>query len=298
MSIRNDLVNLCSDVRFDEPMSKHTSFKIGGAADILCVPRSVVEIQNLIKYFKDNLIKFIIIGNGSNLLVSDDGIEGAVIKIGNQMSEIRISGDELYVESGALLSKTANAALNAGLAGMEPLSGIPGTIGGAVYMNAGAYGTEMKDVLKEVSFMDYDGNFKTLPCEALELGYRKSIFTNNDYIVLSCVLKLKKGDKSQILAQMKEFTKRRTEKQPLTYPSAGSTFKRPEGYFAGKLIEDCGLKGYSVGGAKISDLHAGFIINYNNATANDVKELIEYAQNVVFEKFGVKIEPEIKMIGR
>ena len=298
MDIRNDLKSLCSDVRFDEPMSKHTSFKIGGPADIVCLPENLFEIQKLIKYFKEKAINFIIIGNGSNLLVSDEGICGAVIKIGNQMSEIKISGEELYAEAGALLSKTANAALNAELSGMEALSGIPGTIGGAVYMNAGAYGTEIKDVLKEVTFIDSDGNLKTLPCEELELGYRKSIFTNKDYIVLSCVLKLKKGDKTEILANMKDYTKRRTDKQPLTYPSAGSTFKRPEGYFAGKLIEDSGLKGYSIGGAKISELHAGFIINYNNATANDVKELIKYAQNTVFEKFGVKIEPEIKIIGR
>ena len=298
MDIRNDLKSLCSDVRFDEPMSKHTSFKIGGPADIVCLPENLFEIQKLIKYFKEKAINFIIIGNGSNLLVSDEGICGAVIKIGNQMSEIKISGEELYAEAGALLSKTANAALNAELSGMEALSGIPGTIGGAVYMNAGAYGTEIKDVLKEVTFIDSDGNLKTLPCEELELGYRKSIFTNKDYIVLSCVLKLKKGDKTEILANMKDYTKRRTDKQPLTYPSAGSTFKRPEGYFAGKLIEDSGLKGYSIGGAKISELHAGFIINYNNATANDVKELIKYAQNTVFEKFGVEIEPEIKIIGR
>ena len=298
MDIKNVLQILCRDVRFNEPMSKHTSFKIGGPADILCIPESVLEIQNLIEYFKKNSINYMIIGNGSNLLVSDDGIEGAVIKIGSSMSEILVRDEELYVEAGALLSKTANTALNESLAGMEAISGIPGTIGGAIYMNAGAYGTEIKDVLKEATFIDSKGNIKTLPCEELELGYRKSIFTNNDYVVLSCVLKLKTGDKQEISANMKEYTKRRTQKQPLSYPSAGSVFKRPEGYFAGKLIEDCGLKGYSIGGAKISELHAGFIINFNNATAKDVKELIKYTQNKVLENFGVEIEPEIKIIGR
>lgn len=298
MDIKNDLQKLCKDVKFSEPMSNHTSFKIGGPADILCLPESVLEIQNLIKYFKENSINYIVIGNGSNLLVSDNGIEGAVIKIGNSMSEIKVNDNEIYVEAGALLSKTANVALNAELAGMEALSGIPGSIGGAVCMNAGAYGTEMKDVLKEVTFIDDVGEIKTLTCDNLELGYRKSIFTNNDYIVLSCVLTLNKGNRDEISANMKEYTKRRTQKQPINYPSAGSTFKRPEGYFAGKLVEDCGLKGYSVGGAKISELHAGFIINYDNATAKDVKNLIEHTQNIVFEKFGVRLEPEIKIIGR
>ncbi len=298
MNIKNDLANICRDVRFDEPMNKHTSFKIGGPADIFCLPENVEEILALVRYFKKNSINYIIIGNGSNLLVSDAGIEGAVIKIGSAMSKIEVLGEEIIAQAGALLSKTANAALSNELSGMEALSGIPGSIGGAVYMNAGAYGTEMKDVIKEVSFITHDGEIKTLACEELELGYRKSIFSNNDYIILSCVLSLKKGDKDDIKAQMKEFTKRRTEKQPLNYPSAGSAFKRPEGYFAGKLIEDCGLKGYCVGGAKISELHAGFIINYDNATAKDVINLIKHTQAKVFEQFGVKIEPEIKIMGR
>lgn len=298
MNISEDLHRICNNVSFDEPMKLHTSFKIGGPCDIFCEPESVLEIKSLIKYFKDNAIKFMIMGNGSNMLVSDSGIEGAVIKIGKKLGEIKVSGDEIYAEAGALLSKTANVALNNELSGMEAISGIPGSVGGAVYMNAGAYGTEMKDVLKEVTFITPDGDIKTLGCDMLELGYRKSIFTDSENVVVSCVFNLSKGEKSEILEKMKDYTKRRNDKQPITYPSAGSVFKRPLGYFAGKLIEDSGLKGYSIGGAMISELHAGFIINYNDATCEDVKNLIEYAQKTVFEKFGVKIEPEIKIIGR
>lgn len=298
MDIKKELEKICGKVSFNEPMSKHTSFKIGGAADIFCEPQNECEIKELVKYFKNNSIEYMIIGNGSNMLVGDDGIEGAVIKPCGDFSEISVSGDEITVGAGVLLSKAANAALANELSGMEALSGIPGSIGGAVSMNAGAYGTEIKDVIKEVTFIDEDLETKTLSCDELGLSYRKSIFTDTNKIILSAVFKLKKGNKEEISAAMKEFTKRRTEKQPLSYPSAGSVFKRPEGYFAGKLIEDCGLKGYSIGGAKISELHAGFIINYDNATAEDVKNLIKYAREQVFEKFGVEIEPEIKIIGR
>lgn len=298
MDIKKDLEKICKRVSFNEPMSKHTSFKIGGEADIFCEPQNEREIKGLVEYFKNNSIEYMIIGNGSNMLVGDGGIEGAVIKPCGDFSKISVSGDEITVGAGVLLSKAANTALANGLSGMEALSGIPGSIGGAVSMNAGAYGTEIKDVLKEVNFVDEDLETKTLSCDELELSYRKSIFTDTNKIILSAVFKLKKGNKEEISESMKEFTKRRTEKQPLSYPSAGSVFKRPEGYFAGKLIEDCGLKGYSIGGAKISELHAGFIINYDNATAEDVKKLIEYARSQVFEKFGVKIEPEIKIIGR
>lgn len=298
MNISEDLHRICNNVSFDEPMKLHTSYKIGGPCDIFCEPESILEITNLIKYFKNNSVKFMIIGNGSNMLVSDLGIEGAVIKIGKKLGEIKVFGDEIYSEAGALLSKTANVALNNELSGMEAISGIPGSVGGAVYMNAGAYGTEMKDVLKEVTFITPEGDIKTLSCDMLELGYRKSIFTDSENVIISCVFKLNKGDKTEILEKMKDYTKRRNDKQPITYPSAGSVFKRPQGYFAGKLIEDSGLKGYSIGGAMISELHAGFIINYNNATCEDVKKLIEYAQRTVFEKFSVKIEPEIKIIGR
>ncbi len=298
MDIKSELKNICSDVRLNEPMSKHTSFKIGGPADILCIPESTDEVIKLIDYFKKSSINFIIIGNGSNLLVSDLGIEGAVIKIGSAMSSIDVNGEEMTVEAGALLSKTANVALSHSLTGIEAISGIPGTIGGAIYMNAGAYGTEIKDVIKEATFVDENGDIKTYLGNDLGLEYRKSIFTDKNNIILSCVLSLKKGDKEEISQKMKEYTKQRTSKQPLSYPSAGSTFKRPKGYFAAKLIEDCGLKGYSIGGAKISELHAGFIINYNNATTKDVLDLIEYTKEKVFEKFGVKLEPEVKIIGR
>lgn len=297
MDIKNDLMKICSDVRLNEPMSRHTSFKIGGAADIFCMPHNGAEMKVLVKYFKSNSIDFMIMGNGSNMLVGDGGIRGAVIKPGGELSQISASGDEITAGAGVLLSKAANTALANELSGMEALSGIPGSVGGAVSMNAGAYGTEIGDVLKEVTFIDENLETKTLSADKLGLSYRKSIFTDTDRIILSAVFKLKKGSKEEIAAAMREFTKRRTEKQPLSYPSAGSVFKRPEGHFAGKLIEDCGLKGYSIGGAEISKLHAGFIINYDNATAEDVKNLIKYTQERVFEKFGVKLEPEIKIIG-
>ena len=298
MNIKDDLKELCASISFDEPMNKHTSFKIGGPCEIFIEPESVSEVLAVIDYLNKNGIEFIVIGNGSNLLVSDLGIDGVVIKIGSKLSNIEVNGNEIYTESGALLSKVANVALANDLGGMEALSGIPGSIGGAIYMNAGAYGTEIKDVIKEVTFVNEKGEIITLGCEELELGYRKSIFTNKNFIIISCILALKKGDNEEIKALMREYTKRRCEKQPLSYPSAGSTFKRPQGYFAGKLIEDCGLKGYSIGGAMVSELHAGFVINYDNATAKDVMDLIEYIKNKVIEKFGVEIEPEIKIIGR
>ena len=298
MNIKKDLIKLCKDVLFDEPMKNHTSFKIGGSAQIFCQPQNAEEIINLIKYFKENKIDFFVIGYGSNLLVSDDGIEGAVIKIGDRMSEISVDGNRIKANAGALLSKTAKFALKEGLSGMEELSGIPGSIGGAVYMNAGAYGREMKDVVKEVTYITKDLKIETLKNEDLCFDYRKSIFTDSGDIVISCVFELVKDDKEKIEEKMKEFTKRRNEKQPITYPSAGSTFKRPQGYFAGKLIEDCNLKGYSIGGAQISQKHAGFIINTGNAKAKDVLDLIDYTKKCVKEKFDVLIEPEVKIIGK
>lgn len=297
MDIKTRIQSLCKNVYFDEEMKNHTTFKIGGKADIFCEPENEQEIINLLKFLNNEKINYIILGNGSNVLVSDDGIRDVVIHIGDRMTDVEIKDNLVYVQGGILLSRLSKLVAKEGLSGMELISGIPGTIGGAIYMNAGAYGAEIKDILKEVTYITSDGILKTQGVEDLELGYRKSIFTNNNAIIVSCVLKLERKDTDEILKDMADITKRRVEKQPLELPSAGSTFKRPDGYFAGKLIEDCNLKGYSIGGAMVSQKHAGFVVNYNNATADDVKTLIKHIQTTVYKKFGVNIEPEIKFLG-
>ncbi len=297
MDLAENLKNICQCVRFDEPMKKHTTFKIGGNADIFCEPENVDELCGLIDFFKTKGIEYTVMGNGSNMLVSDKGIRGAVIKIGERMSDIAVEGECIIAQSGALLSKIASIAKKNSLTGFEELAGIPGSLGGAVYMNAGAYGGETAAVVEEVSFIDSSGEIKTAKTEELDFGYRHSAFTNGSDIILSAKIHLKKGNTAEIEDKMKDYSKRRSDKQPLNYPSAGSVFKRPQGYFAGKLIEDCGLKGKTIGGAQISEKHAGFIINRSDATAEDVLELIEYAQNEVMKKFGVKIEPEIRLTG-
>ncbi len=297
MELIKAISGVCKCVLQDEPMKNHTTFKIGGNADIFCEPESIEEVKAILKITKENGIVPMIIGNGSNLLVSDKGIRGVVIKIGDKMNSIEVEENKLFCGAGALLSKISNTALKHSLAGFECLSGIPGSLGGAVYMNAGAYGGEISQVLKEAQVLTFDGEIKTIKNEEMNFGYRQSIFMHNDYVILSCIIELKKGNREEIEQKIKELTKKRTEKQPLNFPSAGSAFKRPEGYFAGKLIEDSGLKGYSVGGAKISEKHAGFIVNFNKATAQDVLELIKYTQEKVFENFGVRIEPEIKLTG-
>ncbi len=281
----------------NEPMKKHTTFKIGGAADWFLVPQNKNQLKELVSVMKEKKMPFFVLGNGSNLLVGDKGIRGVVICLGKQMEKIEISGNECYVESGALLSKTANAAQRAGLSGIEFASGIPGSIGGAVFMNAGAYEHEMKEIIKTVEYMDESGEIFTVSNEECDFGYRTSIFSKNNYIVLSCVLELEKDNPDEIKNRMDDYTSRRTSKQPLEKPSAGSVFKRPVGHFAGALIEQSGLKGYKIGGAQVSEKHAGFIINTGNATAKDVLDLVEHIKKVVFENFGVELETEIKMIG-
>ena len=297
MAFEKVICEICRDVKFNEPMKNHTSFKIGGPADILCEPESIEELKAVLDATKKEGIDRMIIGNASNLLVSDKGIRGVVIKISSRMNSVEVKGNRIYAGAGALLSRISNVAIKNSLTGFENLSGIPGSFGGAIYMNAGAYGMEISDVLVEALVLTYDGEIKTVKKEDMNFGYRHSIFMENDYIILSGVLELKEGNKEEIESTVREITKRRNDKQPLNLPSAGSVFKRPEGHFAGKLIEDCGLKGYSVGGAKISEKHAGFIVNYNKATAKDVLDLIKHIEAVVYEKFGVKIEPEIKLIG-
>ena len=281
----------------DEPMKQHTTFKIGGPADYFLVPESGEEAGEIIKICKQTDIPYFILGNGSNLLVGDGGYRGAVIQIYRNMSAVTTEGTIITAQAGALLSSVAAAAKNASLTGFEFAGGIPGTVGGAAVMNAGAYGGEMKDVLVEVTVMDADGNIFTIPAEKLELGYRTSIIKKAGYIVLEAKIRLEEGDQEAIRERMKELTIQRTTKQPLEFPSAGSTFKRPEGYFAGKLVMDSGLRGYQVGGARVSEKHCGFVINAGGATAKDVRTLMENVRDIVYEKYGVTLEPEVKFLG-
>ena len=279
----------------EEAMSQHTTFKIGGPADYFLMPDKGEDVGRVIKICKEKEIPYFILGNGSNLLVGDGGYRGAVIH--RNMSSVTVEGNEITAQAGALLSAVAAAAKNASLTGFEFAGGIPGTIGGAVVMNAGAYGGEMKDVLTEVTVMNAEGDIFTLPTEELELGYRTSIIKTAGYIVLEAKIRLKEGDPEVIRETMKDLTIRRTTKQPLEYPSAGSTFKRPEGYFAGKLIMDSGLAGYQVGGAQVSEKHCGFVINAGDATARDVRTLMDNVRDIVYKKYGVTLEPEVKFLG-
>lgn len=280
-----------------EAMSRHTTFKIGGPADYFLMPDKDTDVGRIVKICKESAIPYFILGNGSNLLVGDGGYRGAVIQIYKNMSAVTVEGTEITVQAGALLSSVAAAAKNAALTGFEFAGGIPGTMGGAVVMNAGAYGGEMKDVLTEVTVMDEEGEIVTLPADKLELGYRTSIIKTAGYIVLEAKLQLKEGNPEVIRETMKDLTIRRTTKQPLEYPSAGSTFKRPEGYFAGKLIMDSGLAGYQVGGAQVSEKHGGFVINAGGATARDVRTLMDNVRDIVYKKYGVTLEPEVKFLG-
>lgn len=285
------------NVRLHEPMKKHTTFRIGGPADYYLCPHSTEELQKILQICKENKMEFFVLGNGSNLLVSDKGYRGVVIQLWKNFSDIVTKEDTITVKAGALLSKVAAEALEEGLTGMEFASGIPGTIGGAVVMNAGAYGGEMKDIIKEVTVLTKEGNILTISKEEMNFGYRTSVVKEKGYVVISVVLQLKKGDRAEIRKVMDDLKERRVTKQPLDMPSAGSTFKRPEGYFAGKLIMDAGLRGFSVGGAQISEKHCGFVVNKGDATAADVLGLIKEVQKRVQEKFGVALEPEVKFLG-
>lgn len=285
------------DILTREYMKNHTSFKIGGSADFLVTPRTVDQIQNLIKTLKKENIPVFIMGNGSNLLVSDKGIRGVVIKLSKNFSSFSISGDEVTAQSGILLSTLSKSIVNESLSGFEFASGIPGTIGGAVTMNAGAYDSEMKNIVEEVVAMDMDGNIRTFTNQEMNFRYRKSRVTDETLVVLEAKLKLEKGNIEDIKAKIDDFTLRRTTKQPLTAYSAGSTFKRPEGYFAGKLIEDAGLKGIIMRNAAVSSLHSGFVINTGDATCENILELIEFIKLTVFSKFGVMLEEEVRVVG-
>ena len=281
----------------DEPMKQHTTFKIGGPADYFLVPESGEEAGEIIKICKQTDIPYFILGNGSNLLVGDGGYRGVVIQIYRNMSAVTTEGTIITAQAGALLSSVAAVAKNASLTGFEFAGGIPGTVGGAAVMNAGAYGGEMKDVLVEVTVMDADGNIFTIPAEKLELGYRTSIIAKKGYTVLGAEIELQEGEKEAIRTLMNELKEKRVTKQPLEYPSAGSTFKRPEGYFAGKLVQDAGLRGFRVGDAMVSEKHCGFVINAGEATAAQVDELMKQVSAKVREQFGVTLEPEVKRLG-
>lgn len=284
-------------VKTDESMKRHTTFRIGGPADYFLMPSSPKEVKGIIEICKEESLPYFILGNGSNLLVSDEGYRGVIIQLYRNYGDISVEGNVIRANAGALLSQIASAAKNASLTGFEFAGGIPGTLGGAVVMNAGAYGGEMKDVLKEVTFMTGDGEILTLPAEKLEMGYRTSVVKANGYLVLGAVIELEEGDQEAIKTRMKELTEQRVGKQPLEFPSAGSTFKRPEGYFAGKLIMDAGLRGYQTGGAQVAEKHCGFVINKDNATAADVCRLMKDVQDKVKEQFGVTLEPEVKFLG-
>ena len=284
-------------VLIDEPMKKHTTFRIGGQADYFTIPATKEEVKAVVDICKELQVSYYILGNGSNLLVSDEGYRGVIIQLYKEMSEIKVDGNRIYAQAGASLAKIANAALEAELTGFEFAAGIPGTIGGACVMNAGAYGGEMKDVLVEVTVLTQDGEMLVLSNSELELGYRTSIIAKKDYIVLEAVIELNPGKTEDIKAVMDDLREKRVSKQPLEYPSAGSTFKRPEGYFAGKLIQDAGLRGFKVGGAQVSEKHCGFVINAGDATAHDVDELMKQVSAKVEEQFGVTLEPEVKRLG-
>ena len=285
------------DVLTDEPMKNHTSFHIGGNADIFISAKTKDEIVSAVSLLKDNKVKTTIIGNGSNLLVSDDGIEGAVICIGKDFSSVVSNGNTITADSGILLSRLSSFAASKGLTGLEFASGIPGTLGGAIVMNAGAYGGEMKDCVLSTTYIDQNGNICTANGEEHMFCYRKSRFKDGE-IILSSTLSLECGDEASIRETMRTLSEKRREKQPLEYPSAGSTFKRPEGAFAAKLIDDAGLRGYAIGDAQVSEKHCGFVINRGNASFKDVVALMEHIKITVKEKFGYELEPEVKIIGK
>jgi len=288
---------ILGEVTLSYPLAPHTSFKIGGEADLFVCPRNLMELLIVLDILKEHNVPYFLLGAGSNLLISDKGIRGAVIKLGDGFDYAHAKGDYILAGAGVSLAKLSAEAKNAELTGLEFASGIPGSLGGAIFMNAGAYGGEMKDVIDEVSFIDEDGTVKTISKNECDFGYRKSIFSDGRKIILSAKITLKHGDKEEISKTMRELNKKRKDKQPLEYPSAGSTFRRPEGHFAGALIEAAGLKGKAIGDAQVSEKHAGFIINKGSASAKDVLDLISHVQDVVFEKSGVTLEPEVKITG-
>lgn len=285
------------NVKIDEPLKKHTSFKIGGPADIFITPTNDIQVRDVLRLCNDSGCPVFILGNGTNLIVRDKGIRGAVLKIYDNFNSINIEGQAVTADAGALLSAVSKAAMNNSLKGLEFASGIPGTIGGAVAMNAGAYGGEIKDVIHSAVVLDNNFNIITLDRESLEMGYRTSVVSKRGYLVLRTKFSLEQGNFDEIKDRIDNLTRRRKEKQPLHLPSAGSVFKRPEGYFAGKLIEDAGLKGRRVGDAVVSEMHSNFIVNAGSASASDVLRLIDIVIHEVYNKFHITLEPEVKIVG-
>jgi UDP-N-acetylmuramate dehydrogenase len=284
-------------IKFNEPMRLHTTFKIGGPVDVMVIPDSINDIQRVVSYCCQENIDFFVFGLGSNLLVRDKGIRGVAIKLGSSLNNIVVDKPRIYCEAGVRLSRLSKIAAQKGLQGLEFAEGIPGSLGGAVVMNAGAYDGEIKDRLIKVSALGLEGDIKDFYPREMDMGYRKSIFQSNGYIIISALLELKPGNTEDIHQKMRDFASKRRQNQPLEYPSAGSTFKRPEGFYVGPMVEKMGLKGYRIGGAEVSTKHAGFIINTGNATANDVLKLIEYIQKKAKEDFQVELHPELKVIG-
>lgn len=280
-----------------EPMARHTTFRIGGPADYFVELGSIEQIRAAIQVCREENLPWFVLGRGSNLLVSDKGYRGVILSIYKDFQKTEIQGETVTVQAGVLLTTLSGKVLDASLTGLEFASGIPGTIGGAVVMNAGAYGGEMKDIVRKVTVLDQDGEVRTLTCGEMQFGYRTSLAKKKGYIVMGAELTLKQGEKEKIRGEMQALKAKRIEKQPLEFPSAGSTFKRPEGYFAGKLIMDAGLRGAAVGGAQVSEKHCGFVVNTGNATAADVRELMRQVQGKVQEQFGVHLEPEVRFLG-
>lgn len=286
------------DILTEEPMSRHTTFRIGGEAACFIRISSEEQLRKLIPYFENVSVEYFVLGKGSNLLVGDKGYPGVILQISDACQQIEAEENRLQVQAGAALSKVALFAMERGLEGLEFAAGIPGTVGGGVVMNAGAYGGEMKQVVESVRVLSSEGEILTLDNDTMEFGYRTSIIRNRNFTVLSVTFRLREGNREEIRARIEDFQKRRMEKQPLNYPSAGSTFKRPEGYFAGKLIMDAGLRGFQIGDARVSDKHCGFVVNVGKATARDVTDVIEEVQEKVRERFGVSLEREVIYLGK
>ncbi len=287
-----------SRIKKNVNMARYTSFKAGGEASLMVTPKTEEELSNTMKVILEEGCESFTMGNGTNLLVRDGGFDGVMVRISEYFSNITVEGTYIKAQSGALLTAVARVALNNSLTGFEFASGIPGSVGGAAAMNGGAYGGEIKDIIVEAKVMDKQGNIFTMTKEEMDLGYRRSAMQTNHYIVLEAKFKLEEGDKNVIKDRMRALNKQRNEKQPVQLPSAGSFFKRPEGHFAGKLIEDASLKGLTLGGAQVSDLHAGFIVNIGNATATDIINLMALVQTTVMDQSGVLLEPEVKIIGK
>lgn len=299
MNLKQKLIDIVTEtnLRTEEPMKLHTTFRIGGSAEFFAEPETESQIAELVRLCRKEQIPYMILGRGSNMLVSDDGIRGVVICLQSRWTACEADGEYITAQSGATLSSVAQLACKMGLAGLEFASGIPGTVGGGLRMNAGAYGGEMKDVVVSARVLTEEGTIISLSNEELQFGYRSSIIGKKGYTVLSCTMKLMPGDPEEIRNRMQDFNGRRREKQPLEYPSAGSMFKRPEGFFAGKLIQDAGLKGYRVGDAQVSEKHAGFVVNRGNATAAEIIKLCQDVQKKVNEQFGIVLEMEVRKVG-